>query len=134
MQCIALPDVHAYEARNSYWPGQILKTVSGASLYGTTHITHPWGITIYCNAKGNPHSVEFENGTLWSFCAMSDRLLNTEWPMFAKDYAAGGGWRAYVERMFTDSMHLTLTSENACFNDVLIWHYPPCGGRNGLKE
>ena len=133
MREFTFPDVNVYHARNSYWPSQILKTVSGASLYQTTHTDRPWGISIHCNAKGEPHSVEFENGTLWSFCALNDRLLNVEWPIFVKD-ASSGNCRARAEGFFSDSMHLTIASDNALLNDILIWKYPPRGGRNGLSD
>ena len=39
MQSFVFPDVHVYEARNSYWPGQVLKSISGSSLYMTTQAT-----------------------------------------------------------------------------------------------
>ena len=128
----ALPDVHVYEARNNYWVGRILKSISGASLYLTTHTDHPWGLTIHTNAQGHPHSIEFPNKTLWSFCVLSDRMLNIEWPLFVKDFKKGE-WNARVERIFSDSMHLTLSSDEALLNDILIWRYPPRGGRNGVS-
>ena len=132
MQSYVFPDVHVYESRNSYWPGQILKTVSGADLYLTSHTTRPWGFIIHCDAAGKPHSVEFENGRVWSFCYLSDRMLNIEWPLFVKDYEKGD-WSARVERIFTDSMHLTIVSKEALLNDILVWRYPPRGGRNGVS-
>ena len=125
-----LPNVHVYEARNRYWPGQVLKSISGSSLYMTTQADHPWGFTIHTNALGQPHSVEFSNKTLWSFCVLNHRILNIEWPLFVKDFEKGN-WKARVERIFSDSFHLTISSENALLNDILVWHYPPRGGRNG---
>ena len=119
------PDVHVYEARNDYWSGEILKKISGPpSLYQKTNEESPWGFVIHCNAdNGEPHSVEFKNGTVWSFCSLSER----EWPLFIKDYSSSNGknCKARVERIFTDSMYLTVSSDNALLNDMLIWHYPP---------
>ncbi len=118
-------DVHVYEARSNYWAGEVLKKVSGVSLYQTTHTECPWGLTIHCHLDDiTPHSVEFKNGTVWSFCSLSDHMRNIEWPMFVKDYPHGG-YRARVERLFTDSMYLTITSDNALLNDLLIWNRPP---------
>ena len=133
MRVFSFTDVNVYQARNEYWSGQILKKVSGASLYQTVQTERPWGISIHCNAHGDPHSVEFENGTLWSFCAMSDRLLKAEWPIFVKDFSRGNS-RVHADRLFTDSMNLTLVSDNALLKDLLIWKYPPQGGRNGLYD
>jgi hypothetical protein len=127
---VVFDDVHAYEARNNYWAGQVLKKVSGASLYLADHKERPWSLTVHCDAEGNPHCVEFENGTRWSFCSLSERMRSTEWPLFIKDYyhrrpGSEAKCKARVERLFTDSMHLTIKSENALLNDLLIWHYPP---------
>jgi hypothetical protein len=133
IQSFNIPDVDVYGARNDYWSGQILRTVSGASLYQTNRTDRPWGIRIHCNAQGHPHSVEFENGTLWSFCALNDRILKTEWPILVKDLSTGI-FRARAGRFFTDSMHLSIVSGNALLNDILIWKYPPRGGRNGLHQ
>jgi hypothetical protein len=133
MRVFTFPDVDVYHARNEYWPGQILKKVSGASVYQKTHTERPWGIRIHCNAKGEPHSVEFENGTLWSFCALNHRMLKVEWPMFVKDVSSGN-CRARAECFFTDSMQLTIKSNNALLDDILIWKYPPRGGKNGLFD
>ena len=120
------PDVHVYEARNDYWSGEILKKVSGTpSLYQKTNKESPSGFVIHCNAKnGEPHSLEFENGTVWSFCSLSYRMLKLKWPLFIKDYPSGN-CKARVERIFTDSMYLTMSSDNTLLNDMLIWHYPP---------
>jgi hypothetical protein len=119
MQTLVFDDVHTYEPRSDYWSGQILKKISGESLYLTTD---PMKLTIYCDAQGKPHSVQFANGKVWSFCRMNDRLLNTEWPLFLKDFPNG---RITAARMFSDSMHLSLYSDNAYLDDVLIWRYPP---------
>ena len=120
------PDVHVYEARNDYWSGEILKKISGPpSLYQKTNEEIPWGFVIHCNAEnGEPYSVEFENGTTWSFCSLSERILKIEWPLLIKDYP-DGNCKARVERIFSDSMYLTVSSDNALLNDMLIWHYPP---------
>ena len=137
-----LPNVRVYEARSRYWAGEILKGVSGGeSLYLSDR---PWGLIIHCHPDGKPYSVTFENGTVWSFCAMNDRLLNIEWPLFVKDYFGEAEsppsgdddyWRyddcgpkreisARVGAIYSDSMRLDLNSENACVNDMLIWRYP----------
>ena len=130
MQVFDFPDVHAYEARNNYWPGEILKGISGASLYQTRHTDRPWGFKIHCNSEGLLHSVEFENKTLWSFCGLNDRHRNIEWPLFVKDYP-DKEFHVRVDRFYSDSMYLTVTSQNACLNDMLIWKVPPRGGKNG---
>ena len=131
-------DVSVYEARSKYWAGEILKGITGGeSLYLSKK---PWGFTIRCYADGKPHSVTFENGTVWSFCGMNDRLLNIEWPLFVKDYFGEAtppppdDWRydwapkreiyARVEGIYSDSMRLDIGSQNACLNDMLIWRYP----------
>ncbi len=119
------PDVHAYEARNNYWVGRILEKVSGASLYQTTHVDRPWGFSINCDDLGRPHTVQFENGTIWSFCAPKVRHIKYEWPMFVKDFQSEKGRiTARVTRIFSDSMHLTLASENACMDEMMIWYHP----------
>lgn len=117
-------NVDAYEARNNYWSGEILKKISGASLYMTTHAERPWGVFIHCDDNNQPHSVEFENGVVWSFCFLSERLRDIEWPMFIQDYPKGN-CKLRIERIFSDSMHLTMVSENALLNDLLIWHHYP---------
>ena len=137
---IHLPNVNIYDARSRYWAGEILKGVSGGeSLYLSDR---PWGLIIHCHPDGKPYSVTFENGTVWSFCSMNDRLLNIEWPLFVKDYFGETEPRTYdhdywkydwgpkceisarVEAIRSDSMRLDLNSENACINDVLIWRHP----------
>jgi hypothetical protein len=120
MQSFHVPDVHVYEARSNYYAGEILKDVSGASLYLKTD---PWGITIHCDEEGMLHSVEFENGRIWSFSTLNDRIREMEWPLFVRDLPQSG-CSARVRNIFSDSMNLTLTSENALLDDVLIWHYP----------
>ncbi len=133
MQSYNFPNINVYEARNKYWSGQILKSISGGeSLYLKNHSDKLWGFTIHCNAHGQPHSIEFPNKTLWSFCVLSDRMLNIEWPLFVKDFEKGN-WKARIERIYSDSFHLTISSENALLNDILVWRYPPRGGRNGLS-
>jgi hypothetical protein len=121
MQSFRVPDVHVYEARSNYYAGEILEGVSGASLYLKTD---PWGITIHCDEEGMLHSVEFENGRIWSFSTLSDRIKQMEWPLFVRDLPQHGCC-ARVRNIFSDSMNLTLTSENALLDDMLIWHYPP---------
>ena len=138
---IHLPNVNAYEARSKYWVGEILKDVSGGeSLYLSDR---QWGLIIHCHPDGKPHSVTFENGTVWSFCGINDRLLNIEWPLFVKDYFGEAEppshdtdyWKydwgpkreisARIKAIYSDSMRLDLNSENACVNNMLIWRYPP---------
>ncbi len=136
---LIFPCVHVYEARNSYWPGKILKGISGgASLYQTRHEDRPWGFKIHTNEETEaPHAVEFENGVLWGFCCMSERLRTVEWPRFLADYFERGDrmrCSARVENLFSDSMHLTLVSEpidreqhwescGALLPGLLIWHH-----------
>ncbi len=120
MQSFRVADVHVYEARSNYHSGEILKDVSGASLYLRTD---PWGITIHRDEEGMLHSVEFENGRIWSFSTLSDRIREMEWPLFVRDLPQSG-CSARVRNIFSDSMHLTLVSENALLDDMLIWHYP----------
>jgi hypothetical protein len=126
-------DVHVYEARNNFWSGEIIKGVSGVSLYQQTHTERPWGLKIHCDEKGLLHSVEFENKVIWSFCGLDDRMLNIEWPLFVKDYPQSE-CRVRVDRFYSDSMYMTITSENACLNDILIWKVPPRGGKNGVSS
>ncbi len=145
LRAIHLPKVNVYEARSNYWAGEILKGVSGGeSLYLSDR---PWGFTIHCHADSKPYSVTFDNGTVWSFCSMNDRLLKIEWPLFVKDYfgeadppSSHDYWKydwspkreitARVEAIYSDSMRLDLSSQNACINNMLIWRYPashtPC--------
>lgn len=123
---IVLPDVHAYEARNNYWAGEILKGISGVSLYQTTHTDLPWGVRINCDERGIPNTVQFENGVKWSFCAPKVYHFKIEWPLFVKDLESGEGKiSARIERIFSDSMHLSLMSDNACMSEMLIWYHPP---------
>ena len=137
---IHLPVVNVYEARNKYWSGEILKDISGGeSLYLSER---PWGITIHCTPDYKPHSVTFENGKVWSFCAMNDRHYNVEWPLFVKDFFGEAEprptedyWKydwgpkqeitVRIEAIYSDSMRMDLVSENACIHDMLIWKYPP---------
>jgi hypothetical protein len=121
MHSFHVADVHVYEARSNYYSGEILKDVSGASLYLKTD---PWGITIHCDEEGLLHSVEFGNGRAWSFSRLNDRITNMEWPLFVRDFPHCR-IRARVRNIFSDSMNLTLESENALLDDMLIWHYPP---------
>ncbi len=124
MQTLRLSCVNVYEARSRYWVGEILKGISGGeSLYLSEK---PFGFTILCHADGKPYSVTFENGTVWSFCGMNKHLLNTEWPLFVKDFfGEDGGITARVEGIYSDSMRLHIRSENARLYDMLIWRYPP---------
>jgi hypothetical protein len=132
MQSYNFPNINVYEARNKHWSGQILKSISGGeSLYLKDN---PWGFTIHCNSENQPHSVEFENGILWSFCSLGARILNIEWPQFARDFRKDDTrCHARIERIFSDSFHLTLKSDESLVNDILVWKYPPRGGRNGLS-
>jgi hypothetical protein len=122
---------------------------SPASLYLTRHEDRPWGLTIHCHAvTGLPHSVEFTegDGPLWSFCTLNERLRRIEWPLLVKDVVSCDNDNdddqqkekktttiyARVENIFSDSMNLTVGSENGLMNDMLIWHHPPLGGRHGV--
>jgi hypothetical protein len=126
MQTIFIRDVHAYEARNSYWSGEILKGISGASLYQTNHIDLPWGFSINCDDQGRPHTVQFANGIMWSFCVPRVYQITIEWPLFVKDFLSGeGNNTARIERIYSDSMHLSLMSDNSCLRNMLIWYHPP---------
>ena len=127
MRTLHLDNIHVYEARSNYWVGQILQDISGGESLYTDESTQ-WGFRIHCNAEHKPHSVEFNNGTLWSFCA--SKHSDAELKQFAADFPDGFTW-ARVERIYSDSMHLGLYSENASLNDLLIWHYPPRGGKHG---
>jgi hypothetical protein len=131
MQAVILSDVHVYEARSNYWAGKILKDISGADLYNTSFTERPWSITIHCKSNGNLHSVEFENGAVWSFAAMKDYHVMHQWPLFLSDFPSGT-YRARVSRIFSDSFSLDISSENAVLNDLLVWRYSPRGGKNGL--
>ena len=133
---LSFRNVSAYEARNNYWAGRILQAISGDSLYLKEPGEQPWGFDIECDASDGPHSVHFGNGKVWSFCAMSDRMREVEWPQFLQDYRAWassgqGKMTVRIERIFSDSFHMDLVSDNACLLDVLIWHYlpAPVGGK-----
>jgi hypothetical protein len=125
-----LRNVHIYEPRSNFWSGEILKKISGESLYLTSHDETPWGFNLHCDENDKPHSVQFANNTLWSFCGLTRRFLETEWPLFLKDYP-NSNVRVRVERIYTDSMYLSFVSENACIQDALIWRSPPRGGQHG---
>ena len=126
MRTMHIDNIHVYEARGNFWSGEILKKISGGeSLYKDE--STPWGFRIHCNAEDKPHSIEFDNGTLWSIC---DSKYNTELNQFAADFPDRFSW-ARVECIFSDSMNLSLYSENASLNDLLIWRYPPRGGKYG---
>jgi hypothetical protein len=125
-----LHNVRVYDARNDFWTGQTLTRISGESLYQDE--ATPWGFKIHLDADDTPVSVEFANGTLWSFCGMKNRCLEMEWPLFLKDNDVSRSVR--VGNIYSDSMHLHMVSENACLNDILIWHYPPRGGKHGADS
>ncbi len=129
---LLLYNVRVYDARTNYWTGEILKKITGESLYLDENT--PWGFTIHCNADDKPVSVEFANGTLWSFCGMKNHHLEVEWPLFLKDLSNGDVRSVRVERIYSDSMYLNIFSENACLDDVLIWNYPPRGGKHGADR
>jgi hypothetical protein len=124
MRTLVFPDVHVYEARNSYWPARILEGIAGENLYQTRHETRPWGFKIHCDDKDKPYTVEFDNGKKFSFCGLRDNQVNVEWPLFLGDYP-NGNISARVEKFRSDSMNLTLSSDNSVLLDLLIWHYPP---------
>jgi hypothetical protein len=113
---LRLPDVSVYEARNNYWVGEIIKNISGGdSLY--LDYQKKWGFMI--ETKDNkPHSVHFDNGKVWSFCGQKN---NSEWSRLLEDWHSGNPVHARVHRIFTDSMHLSLSSKNAILTDLLIW-------------
>ncbi len=132
MTIIHFPDVHVYEARSHYWVGQILKGISGGeSLYLKNKNEQPWGFTIHFRRNigeetDTPHFVEFANGKRWTFCGLRDYQLQIEWPLLIKDVKEGGEMpRARVERIYSNSMHLSIVSENACLSDMLVWHVQP---------
>ena len=121
---IHLPDVNVYEARNSYWSSQILKGITGEDLYQSRHETVPWGFTIICDEHDKPHTIEFANKTHWSFCAPKDYQINSEWPRFLNDLQNGNP-HAHVKNIYSDSMHLSLMSDNSCLYEMLIWKHSP---------
>ena len=136
VEMLCFPDVDVYEARSDYWSGQILAGIGGGeSLYLKDRADRPWGLEIGCDDQGEPHSVRFANGAVWSFFEIKERLLKTEWPLFLEDYRAfvscavgapgRGKMIVRVERLFSDSFHVDLVSDNACLHDLLVWHYPP---------
>jgi hypothetical protein len=116
MRKIRLSDVHVYEARSNFWVGEIIKKISGGeSLY--LDYSTPWGFTLRYTEDLKPHSIEFDNGKVWTFCCPGDK----GWPELLRS-AASLKARAY--RIYTDSMHLSLSSDKACLGDLLIWHHP----------
>ncbi len=130
LSVVHFPDVHVYDARSRYWVGQILKGISGGeSLYLTTKEEQPWGITIHFRKKDDveePHYVEFANGKRWTFCGLKDYQLQVEWPLLIKDVKEGGGKpRASVKCVYSDSLHLSIISENAILSDMLLWRVEP---------
>ena len=130
MSRLSFRNVSVYEARDNFWKGEILKYISGDSLYMKDPAKHEWGFEIECDETDGPHSVHFSNSNVWGFCAMSDFMRNIMWPRFLQDYrtwAASGQGKitARVSRIFSDSFHIELVSMNAYMHDILVWHYPP---------
>ena len=127
---LRVDDVDVYSARNDYWSGQILKHISGASLYLQDRAQRPWGFTVVCAPDGALNAVRFDNGTVWGFCCMREGDRLHAWPQFIKDLAArnrtgvGKLW-VRAERLYTDGMHVSFSSDNAYVPDILVWHYPP---------
>ena len=117
MRRIRLSDVHVYEARSNFWVGQNLKNISGGeSLY--LDYAKPWGFTLrYTEEDLKPHSIEFDNGKVWTFCCPG----NDGWPELLR---SASSLKASVSRIYSDSMHLCLSSDGACLRDLLIWHHP----------
>ena len=145
---LTFDDVDVYDARSSYWTGRILAGIAGGeSLYMAERAERPWGFDLVCDAAdgGRPLCVRFANGTAWSFCAIPQRLREVQWPLFLADATnqphggdgggdgdgdgdGGGGKkpiRVRVERIFSDSFHMDLVSENAVLPDLLVWRVPP---------
>lgn len=124
MLTICIPNVDAYEARTNYWSGEILKGVAGNDLYLNNEKEAPFGFKIHCDESNKPYSIEFANGTLWSFCAPDNARLNQQWPLFLKSMQEEKA-KARVSRIYSDGMYVNLVIDKYIMSDLLIWKYPP---------
>lgn len=122
---VRIEDVCVYDARENFYAGRTLENISGTpSLYLANREQTQFSFAL-CGNNKDESWIEFDNGKVWGFCNLT-KPKNDMLRRFATDYVQNKqtSW-ARIDDIFSDSMTLSLKSENAFLTDLLVWHYAP---------